>query len=192
MVWHITCSSTMLGRARTMYQPFRKVYTIESHSGDNRGPANQPAVLLSAGRRHKGRDGMSKRGKSKKRQPAGEAKRRDIDNQKTSSSGGSKPVSRPDWPQLVIAVIGLVVTGVLIAGASSGNALPYCSSGSGCDIVQQSAWSRFLGVPLAIWGFALYFGLGLAASSTLGSARVRRFWTTQLATSGFLISFLPW
>ena len=32
----------------------------------------------------------------------------------------------------------------------------YCAEGSACDIVQQSRWATFLGVPTAFWGFVTY------------------------------------
>ncbi|MEX2481111.1 MAG: vitamin K epoxide reductase family protein [Gammaproteobacteria bacterium] len=92
-----------------------------------------------------------------------------------------------DWPQATIAVAGMVLTAVLMWAAQSRSALPYCAAGSGCDVVQGSAWSRFLGLPLALWGFVLY---GLLAGLALSSGAKLRRWraTALLSSAGFGIS----
>lgn len=105
-----------------------------------------------------------------------------------AAPGASRAETGPrDWPQAVIAVAGMVLTAMLLWAAQSRSALPYCSAGSGCDVVQGSAWSRFLGVPLALWGFAVYVLLaGLALSR---GARLRRWRATALLSSaGFGLS----
>ncbi|MGE4616131.1 MAG: vitamin K epoxide reductase family protein [Gammaproteobacteria bacterium] len=93
----------------------------------------------------------------------------------------------PDWPMALLAGAGLVLTGVLIWSASSAGHLPYCSEGSACDVVQSSAWSRFLGVPLTMWGFANYVVIGLVAVIP-ARAEQRWRWTALLTATGFGIS----
>ncbi|MCC7414024.1 MAG: vitamin K epoxide reductase family protein [Gammaproteobacteria bacterium] len=34
--------------------------------------------------------------------------------------------------------------------------LPFCTEGSGCDLVQHSRYAVLLGIPLAVWGVAMY------------------------------------
>ncbi len=90
-----------------------------------------------------------------------------------------------DPAQLLVALAGLAVTAVLLWGAQAGGGLPYCSAGSGCDVVQSSAWSKFLGLPLALWGFGSYLALGAAA---LQGARRRRRACAAIAIVGFAVS----
>lgn len=92
----------------------------------------------------------------------------------------------PDWTMLAIALAGMAVTAVLLWGANAAGDLPYCAEGSGCDIVQASAWSRFLGVPLALWGLVGYLALALVAVS--GTRARRRRTLAVLATAGFGVS----
>lgn len=105
-----------------------------------------------------------------------------------ATSGTTRTEAAPrDWPQAAIAVAGMVLTAVLLWGAQARSGLPYCAAGSGCDVVQGSAWSRLLGLPLALWGFAVYAVLaGLALS---GGARLRRWRASALLSSaGFATS----
>lgn len=57
--------------------------------------------------------------------------------------------------------LGLVVLGILVAGylsvAHFTNSDVLCSSGGGCDMVRQSAYSTVLGVPVAVIGLGGYF-----------------------------------
>lgn len=98
----------------------------------------------------------------------------------------SRTASRGASAMAVIAIAGVVVTGILLFGASSSSGLPYCSAGSGCEVVQNSAWSSFLGLPLALWGLATYIVLGIC--SQLRSAERRRSSLIITATMGFAIS----
>lgn len=92
----------------------------------------------------------------------------------------------PDWPLIAVAIAGLIVTSVLLWAMRPSNALPYCAAGTGCDIVQSSAWSYFLGLPLSLWGFAAYLGLGAAAAFPPGLRRRR--WCALIGVAGFVIS----
>ncbi len=94
--------------------------------------------------------------------------------------------SRLDWPLAAIAVAGLVLTAILIAARGAQDGLPYCNAGSGCDVVQGSAWSRFLGVPLAVWGFGAYLALGVIACDRRAARRWRL--AAFVASFGFGLS----
>jgi uncharacterized membrane protein len=87
---------------------------------------------------------------------------------------------------LIIALCGVVLTSVLAWGALSQDSLPYCAAGSGCDVVQASAWSRFLGVPLSLWGLATYVLLALLA--VVPKQPRRRQMLAFVASVGFTLS----
>jgi len=57
---------------------------------------------------------------------------------------------------LALAGAGIVLTIYLTLTAWFGEQPAFCSPGSGCDLVQQSRWSTFLGLPMALWGLATY------------------------------------
>jgi uncharacterized membrane protein len=93
----------------------------------------------------------------------------------------------PDWPAVVIAGIGLLITAYLSIVALSGAPPALCSTGSSCDLIQQSHWSRLFGIPIALWGFLTYALILLAA--LLPSTRLRRWrrlWT--LSVVGLAVS----
>lgn len=78
----------------------------------------------------------------------------------------------PDWWVTGLASFGMLLTAYLTAVASSGRDIAFCTSGSGCDIIQQSHWSTVLGIPVALWGFAVY--ALLAVSAVFMKPRLRR------------------
>ncbi len=67
---------------------------------------------------------------------------------------------RPNWPLTALAVVGMVLTAYLVITSLLDQAPLYCDDGSSCDIVQQSRWGTFLGVPTAFLGFLTYAVLG--------------------------------
>jgi uncharacterized membrane protein len=76
-----------------------------------------------------------------------------------------------DW-----LVVGLAGAGFLVAGyltwlkwANRGAFL--CVAGSGCDLVQASRYSIFLGVPTALWGAVLYVTIGVLGGLGLTTSR---------------------
>jgi len=91
------------------------------------------------------------------------------------AASASQPPRRryqPDWTVVGLAGIGLAITGYLVI-VSLLNAAPVgCTAGSACDIVQQSRWSTLLGLPVALWGFALYLLIALIAG--LGRPKIGR------------------
>jgi len=61
---------------------------------------------------------------------------------------------------IALAGVGLSLT--LFVMASLRANLPYCGVGSGCDVVQSSRWSMFLGLPITVWGIAIYVAIAAA------------------------------
>jgi uncharacterized membrane protein len=82
-------------------------------------------------------------GRKKKRQPA------------------LKNRQHPNWPVTALAGVGMALTLYLALAVWFGEAPLYCAEGSSCDIVQQSRWGTFLGMPTAFWGFLSYTALVL-------------------------------
>ena len=65
----------------------------------------------------------------------------------------------PNWLLTALAVAGMALTLYLALSVWIGDGPLYCADGSPCDIVQQSRWGTFLGVPTAFWGFLVYSAL---------------------------------
>ncbi len=87
----------------------------------------------------------------------------------------------PDRRVLTLAVLGMLITGYLVAVAFSGSGAAFCTEGSGCDLVQGSRWSTLLGAPIALWGFALYAVIAAIAGLTPARPkRWRRLWVLTL------------
>lgn len=83
------------------------------------------------------------------------------------------PKLAPDRVVLALAFVGMLLTAYLSVVAWRGGGAAFCTAGSGCDVVQGSAWSRLFGVPVAAWGFALYALLAWTAWRP-GTTRLRR------------------
>ncbi len=100
----------------------------------------------------------------------------------------SKPRSAPEpWHRTAdrvsaaLAAAGVLITAYLSYVAVSGSAPLLCTTGSSCDLIQQSHWSRLFGIPVALWGFAIYALILIAAlvpSNRL--RRWRRIWLLSL------------
>jgi uncharacterized membrane protein/glutaredoxin len=75
------------------------------------------------------------------------------------------PPSRtsPNWPLLVLAVIGMLLTSYLTWTHWTGSSVKGCSVGGGCDIVLSSQWSSLLGFPTSAWGLLAYASLAAIA-----------------------------
>lgn len=92
----------------------------------------------------------------------------------------------PDKISAALAAIGLVITGYLSVVALSGSTPALCSTGSSCDLIQQSHWSRLFGVPLALWGLLTYaLALAVALMPATRLRRWRRLWTLAALGLGF-------
>ena len=56
-----------------------------------------------------------------------------------------------------------------------------CTSGSGCALVQESRWSTFLGVPIALWGALAYIAIIVAL---VGWPRIKTWRAVHLLAMG--------
>ena len=83
-----------------------------------------------------------------------------------------------------LSASGLVLSFILVWKQYSGLSLPFCSADS-CDIVLNSRWSKFLGIPLSLWGCLLY--AALLVSYTRAFKRSKKY-RASLVTMGFLVS----
>ncbi|MFO8152265.1 vitamin K epoxide reductase family protein [Thioalkalivibrio sp.] len=78
---------------------------------------------------------------------------------------------------LALALLGMGITGYLTVAAWMRSTPAFCAEGAGCDLIQQSQWSSFLGLPIALWGFALYAVLAaIAFAMPPRLKRWRRLW----------------
>lgn len=97
------------------------------------------------------------------------------------------PRTRADLVLRLLSLFGLLLTAYLAWTALAGDRPAFCTSGAGCDVVQGSAWSRFLGMPIAVWGLLLYAALAWVAwRPATRLARWRRLW--RLSFLGLAIS----
>ena len=76
-----------------------------------------------------------------------------------------RPVREPDWPVVILALVGVAITAYLSFGSLFGAAPLFCGPESGCDIVQNSRFATLLGLPIALWGLGLYALVALSAFS---------------------------
>jgi uncharacterized membrane protein/glutaredoxin len=92
----------------------------------------------------------------------------------------------PNWPLLVLSLVGVLLTAYLSWTSWSGTSLQGCTEGSACDLVLSSRWATLLGLPTAFWGLVTY--LALAATSFI--ARIDRQWRVSwtIAFFGLLYS----
>lgn len=79
--------------------------------------------------------------------------------QSTSTRTPAPPRRPRELALIALSALGLLITAYLSWGALSGGLPAFCTEGSGCEVVQGSRWSRFLGVPVAVWGFVTYLVL---------------------------------
>jgi uncharacterized membrane protein len=82
---------------------------------------------------------------------------------------------------IVLTTLGALVTAYLSWSALFGSLPAFCTEGSGCAVVQGSRFSRFLGVPVALWGLLTYLVLlGLALSRGKPLPRWKRLFAVAL------------
>lgn len=118
----------------------------------------------------------------KKRRPSGR-------NPSTAGVVGQQPSRgrarlKPDPWILALAGLGVLLTVYL---AMAGGTAAFCAEGGGCDVIQNSRWSRLLGIPLALWGAGLYALIALAAfTGSTAAVRWRRL--SRLTALGLAIS----
>jgi len=93
----------------------------------------------------------------------------------------------PDWWVAGPAFLGILITLYLTGVAWSESEIAFCTSGSGCSIIQQSRWSTLLGTPIALWGLAVYTLIALSALTMKPRMRRwKRLW--YLALTGVAVS----
>ena len=125
---------------------------------------------------------MAKRSKSQKSISSGSS-------EKVSSANPAKakPTSLIDITLLVLAAGGILVTTYLTYSAWFEVHPAFCGEGSGCDLVQASRWSTFLGIPMAFLGLLTYMVIARLVwrgGTKPGRMRLLVF----VAVSGFAIS----
>src|SRR5207245_6355488 len=67
--------------------------------------------------------------------------------------------SAPNWPLLVLSIIGVALASYLSWTEWTGSSVKGCAVGSSCDIVLSSRWAMLLGLPTAFWGLLAYAAL---------------------------------
>lgn len=93
---------------------------------------------------------------------------------------------RPAWEVVALAAVGVGVALYLTVTKLMQTAPLMCGAGGACEIVQASRYALLLGVPTALWGVALYVGLGVLAARPL--TRRRWLWSFALAAAGVAFS----
>ena len=137
------------------------------------------------------------KGKKRKQSHKGEPKARDREK---GRGGGAKPVLKKrrgtNWMLLAPALAGMALTAYLAQVTLSGAELPFCTEGSACDVVQQSRWGNFFGIPTSLLGFGAYFALAWVALRVRGAERHWKFsWGISLlglAFSVYLTAISVW
>ncbi len=121
--------------------------------------------------------------KHRKRQKAGSA----GSLQHTAPTRAPAPNAPLTLVQLTLSVLGVVLTTYLSYTALFEAHPAFCSEGSGCDLVQNSRWATFMGMPMATWGLFTYLVLAALAWQTRTKLKS---WTPLIfvAVGGFGIS----
>ena len=91
-------------------------------------------------------------------------------------------VPGPDWVVAALATLGLADAAYLTWLKLAGGLALFCRAGTACDVVQASRYSTLLGLPIALWGAALYAVVGALALAGLSPARWR--WAFLGAAAG--------
>jgi uncharacterized membrane protein len=108
-------------------------------------------------------------GKKRKQQGASQKKKSSPETTtvKEKPAALKKKKKRPvlqkrEHPNLLVtglAGAGMLLTAYLVITSWIGQPPLYCDQGSTCDIVQQSRWGTFLGMPVSLFGFLTYASL---------------------------------
>ena len=89
------------------------------------------------------------------------------------------PRPQPNWPILVLSLVGMALTAYLSWAASSGSGVQGCAVDSGCDAVLSSRWATLLGAPTAAWGLLAYGTLAALAFGRRTGWRWIATWTVS-------------
>lgn len=87
---------------------------------------------------------------------------------------------------VALCLAGVAVSGYLAWTKLAGAHALFCTSGSGCDVVQASRYASLGGVPTALWGTGLYLAIGSVALAGFTITRWRAAFV--LATIGIAFS----
>ncbi|MEK7127640.1 MAG: vitamin K epoxide reductase family protein, partial [Patescibacteria group bacterium] len=88
----------------------------------------------------------------------------------------------------ILSIAGLLVSGYLLERYISGGRIA-CGSDFGCDLVRQSAYSQFFGVPLPFFGLIFYFFiLILSFVKTIRPIKLLNFILLTFSLIGLLVS----
>ena len=105
-----------------------------------------------------------------------------------TSGTSARRARSPDWPVVILALIGIAITAYLSVVGLTSVALAGCASGSSCELVQQSQWSTLLGLPVALWGMGLYLMVaGIAFAGRPGAKRWQALWWLSLFGLAFSV-----
>ena len=100
----------------------------------------------------------------------------------------SQKISKPNWALTGLAAIGMILTAYLAVSGWLSQAPLLCSDGSSCDLVQQSRWGTFLGLPTAFWGFLTYGSLFYIGVKVRGpGTHWKSAWTVSMVGLGYSI-----
>jgi uncharacterized membrane protein len=89
--------------------------------------------------------------------PRAEAKRPATDaGQTRAERTAAQPAGVLDNALFALALVGVVLTLYLTLTAWFGEHPAFCNADSSCDLVQSSRWSKFLSLPMSLWGFVTY------------------------------------
>ncbi len=98
-------------------------------------------------------------------------KNRRAERERPRREAAVPPPGRPDWLVAALAALGLAVAGYLAATKLTGGSAMFCRGVGGCEVVQQSRYAMFLGLPTAAWGAGLYAATGALALAGLSPWR---------------------
>lgn len=99
---------------------------------------------------------------------------------------GKQPTSKgllrevPNWPLLVLALLGMALSAYLTFTAWQGKLVAFCTEGAGCDVVLNSRWSTLFGMPTSFWGFLTYALLAAVAWNRYADTQWRWAWIISL------------
>ena len=104
----------------------------------------------------------------------------------TSSDKKTQSTANTNWILVGFSAAGMILTAYLVYSGLLNKSPMLCTEGSSCDIVQQSRWGTFLGMPTAFWGFLTYaslFYINVRVRNT--KTRWKASWAISLAGWGY-------
>ncbi len=132
---------------------------------------------------------------SQEQSPSGqepEAQKKTVGRKKKNKQPALKQRENPDWLLTGLAAAGMMLTAYLTLTVWLGQPPLYCDEGSSCDIVQQSRWGTFMGLPTAFLGFLIYTSLAFVGVRVRNPGTLwKSAWTVSLvglAYSVYLIT----